>query len=261
MTLAPHLRRILGLLLLHLAAAAIAEQVHVKYPQGSMHAFMVLRGEDGKAVGVGDWDQKLKGGEISSHLKFRFDDGSIYEDTTIFTQRGVFRVLTDHLLESGPLFKDPVEVWTDCRSGEVKVRRSKDGKDKVTRHHLEIPADLTNGITSTILENLSDGSHTLTMLVASPNPRIVKLIVSPRNEEDEFSIENTKYKTKSYSVHIDIGGVAGVIAPLVGKQPADTQVWFFKGDVPIFLRSVGPLSADAPVVQIELSGPVWPHGK
>ncbi|HTZ98615.1 MAG TPA: hypothetical protein VMB18_19590 [Terriglobales bacterium] len=262
MTFAPHSRGIFfSLLVLHLSVLASGEQIPVKFPQGSIHAFMVLRSEEGKAIGVGDWDQKLHSGQLSSHLKFRFDDGSIYEDTTTFTQKGVFRVLSDHLLESGPTFKDTMEVWTDCRSGQVKVRQSKDGKDKdkVTTQHLNIPADVANGILSILLANLADGAkHTLSMVVAAPKPRIVKLVVSPQSE-DEFSIQKTQYKAKTYLVHIDIGGVAGAVAPLVGKQPQDTRVWVLKADVPIFLRSVGPLSAGAPVIQIDLAGPTWPE--
>jgi hypothetical protein len=260
MTFVPHFRGIfLSLLCLHLSVLASGEQVPVKYAQGSIHAFMVLRSEDGKAIGVGDWDQKIHGGQLSSHLKFRFDDGSIYEDTTIFTQQRVFRVLSDHLLESGPLFKDPLEVWTDCRSGQVKVRQSKDGKDKITSHNLKIPADVANGILSILLANLADGAkHTLSMVVAAPKPRIVKIVVSPQSE-DEFSIQNKKYTARTLLIHIDIGGVAGAVAPLVGKQPQDTRVWVLKADVPIFLRSIGPLSADAPVIQIELAGPAWPN--
>jgi hypothetical protein len=252
------LRTILSaLLLLGLTLYADAEQIRVKYPQGSLHAFMILRSEDGKAIGVGDWDQKLQGREVSSHLKLRFDDGSIYEDTTIYSQRSAFRILSDHLLESGPIFKDPVEVWIDSRSGQVKVRQARDGKDEVTTHRLNIPGDLTNGIIPTVIGNLPDSSqHTFSMLVATPKPRIVKLVVTPQ-PEDAFSIQTSKYKAKTYQVHIDIGGVAGAVASLVGKQPPDTHVWVLKGDIPIFLRSVGPLSPDAPVVQIELSAPMW----
>jgi hypothetical protein len=218
---------------------------------------MLLRNEDGKPIGVGDWDQKIHGGQLSSHLKLRFDDGSVYEDTTVFTQQQLFRVISDHLLESGPIFKDPIEVWTDCRSGQVKVRQSKDGKDKITTQRLNIPADLANGVLFILLENLPDASrHTVSMLVATPKPRIVKLTISPQ-ADDTFSIHNTKYQAKTYLIHIDIGGVAGAVAPLVGKQPADTHVWLAKADVPIFLRSIGPLSSDAPAVQIELAAPTW----
>jgi hypothetical protein len=40
----------------------------------------------------------------SSRVFFRFKDGSMYDDTAIFSQRGSFRLLSDHLVEKGPSF-------------------------------------------------------------------------------------------------------------------------------------------------------------
>ena len=31
---------------------------------------------------------------------------------------------------------------------------------------------------------------------------------------------------------VDIGGLSGLVAPLVGKQPPDSHVWILDGDVP-----------------------------
>jgi hypothetical protein len=240
------------------SAASAAEPVHVKYVEGSLHAFMILRTEAGKAVAVGDTEQTVQGSRVTTHLKFRFDDGSIHEETTVFSQRGVFRVLSDHLIESGPAFKDPIEVWVDCPSGQVKVRETKDGKDKISTQHMEIPADLANGIVPTLIKNFSDDAQrTLTMLVATPKPRIVKLVIYP-SSEDTFSVEKTGYKAAIYLLKIDIGGIAGAVAPVVGKQPPDTHIWVLKGAQPIYLKSVGPISADNTVWQIELASPVWP---
>ena len=35
--------------------------------------------------------------------------------------------------------------------------------------------------------------------------------------------------------HIDLGGLAGLVAPLIGKQPPDTQVWVLEADAPAFI--------------------------
>ena len=59
---------------------------------------------------------------------------------------------------------------------------------------------------------------------------------------------------------IKIGGVAGVIAPIIGKQPADTHVWIMQGDAPAFVKSEGPLAPDGPIWRIELASPAWPAG-
>ena len=48
-------------------------------------------------------------------MRFRFKDGSIYEETTVF--------LSDHVLQKGPTFQKPMETQIDAASGEVTVRQ------------------------------------------------------------------------------------------------------------------------------------------
>ena len=95
------------------------------------------------------------------------------------------------------------------------------------------------------------------MLVATPKPRLVKLVISPLGE-DVFSVGGSAAKAMRYAVRVDIGGISGVIAPLIGKQPPDTHVWMIDGKAPGFLKSEGPLFQDGPVWRIELASPVWP---
>ena len=61
-----------------------------------------------------------------------------------------------------------------------------------------------------------------------------------------------------YVLKVEIGGVAGVLAPIVGKQPPDSHVWIATGEVPVFVRAEQPLYAGGPVWRIELAGPTWP---
>jgi hypothetical protein len=249
-------RAVLGISFL-LPRASAAEPIPVKYVEGAIHGFVTLRTETGKAIAVGDLDQTVKGARVTTNLKFRFHDGSVYAETTIFSQRGAFRLLSDHLIESGPAFKRQMEVWIDCRSGQVRVRETKNGKDDVTNQHVDLPADLANGMVEVLVKNLpEDGQRTVSMLAATPKPRIVKLAVTPDGEE-AFSIEGMKYSAKRYVGKIEIGGVAGVVAPVVGEKPPDIHFWIFKGESPVVLKSVGPLSADTPVWQIEMASPVW----
>ena len=64
-----------------------------------------------------------------------------------------------------------------------------------------------------------------------------------------------------YVVKVEIGGVSGLLAPLLGKQPPDTQVWILPGEAPAFVKSEGPLYLGGPLWRIELTSPVWPRGK
>lgn len=60
-----------------------------------------------------------------------------------------------------------------------------------------------------------------------------------------------------YVLKVDVGGVAGVIAPIVGKQPPDSHVWIATGDVPALVRAEQPFYAGGPLWRIELASPTW----
>ena len=58
---------------------------------------------------------------------------------------------------------------------------------------------------------------------------------------------------------IAIGGIAGLVAPILGKQPPDIHLWILTDDVPAFVKSEGPLYMGGPIWRIELASPVWPQ--
>lgn len=97
------------------------------------------------------------------------------------------------------------------------------------------------------------------MLVATPKPRLVKLEISPIGE-DSFLIGGSPAKAMRYAIKIDIGGISGAIAPIIGKQPPDIHVWMIGGKAPGFLKSEGPLYEGGPIWRIELASPIWPKG-
>jgi hypothetical protein len=48
--------------------------------------------------------------------------------------------------------------------------------------------------------------------------------------------------------------VTGVVAPVLGKAPADVLVWVLEGEAPALIREVGQLEAGGPIVSIEVVG-------
>lgn len=95
------------------------------------------------------------------------------------------------------------------------------------------------------------------MLVMTPKPRIVKLTVDSRGEEP-FSVVGTSEKAIHYEIKIELGGVTGVVAPLVGKAPPNIQVWVIGGQAPTLIREQGPVYPEGPLMTIELASPAWP---
>jgi hypothetical protein len=98
------------------------------------------------------------------------------------------------------------------------------------------------------------------MLVSTPKPRIVKLKISSA-EQNSFYIGGSAEKATHYIIKIDIGGVTGVAAKVVGKQPPPVHLWIAAGKTPIFLKSEGALFEDGPIWRIETASPAWPKAK
>jgi hypothetical protein len=241
--------------------ALSAEPVAVRYTEGVVHGFLVLRTLDGTAIADGDLIQVDRGDRVTSRLVFHFKDGSVNEETAVFTQREHFRLLSDHLVQKGPAFPQPLDMSIDCASGQVTVRYANDhGDQKVEAVRLDLPADLANGMILTLLKNVGAGAppSTVSMLAATPKPRLVKLAIATAAEEP-FSTGSTARKASHYVVKVEIGGIAGLLAPLLGKQPPDSHVWILGGEAPAFVKSEAPLYLGGPLWRIELVSPVWPR--
>ena len=61
-----------------------------------------------------------------------------------------------------------------------------------------------------------------------------------------------------YEIKIQIGGIAGLVAPMVGKAPPNIQIWVVGGQAPVFVKERGPIYAEGPVMTVEQTSPVWP---
>jgi hypothetical protein len=131
------------------------EPVAVKHTEGIVHGFLALRTLEGATIANGDLIQLARGTRVTSRLTFRFKDGSLHDETAVFSQRGRFQLISDHLVQKG--------------------------------------------------------------------------------------------------------GISGVLAPLLGKQPPDSHVWILGGDAPAFVRSEQALYLGGPTWRIELVSLVWPR--
>jgi len=234
---------------------AIAEPVTVRYAEGLVHGFVELQTLGDKTIAWGETTQIVRGDRVTSRMVLRFTDGSLYDETTIFSQRGTFRLVRDHLVQKGPAFKQSMDRIIDSSNNEVTVRdKDKDGSERVRTDRLELPPDLANGLLFTVVKDIPSGAPgtTLSMVATTPKPRIVKLEITPQGS-DPFSVGNIKRTATCFVVKIKVGGVAGIIAPLFGKQPPDLHIWVVESEAPGFVRFEGPLEADGPVWRIQMA--------
>jgi hypothetical protein len=238
---------------------AQADPMPVRYVQGSFHGFLELRSEGGVVVASGDSLQFLHGDRITTETIFHFKDGSVDDETTVYTQHRTFHMISDRHIQKGPSFPHPMDVLIDAASGEVTTRSmDKDGKEEVKTDHMNLPPDLANGLIPIVVENMrpAEQGMTVSMVVMTPKPRLVKMVISNLGEEN-CTIAGLGRKASHYQIKIDLGGVAGVVAPLVGKAPPNIEIWTIRGLAPTFARELGPLYAEGPMMTIQLASPVW----
>jgi hypothetical protein len=243
------------------STALMAESVAVRYKEGVAHGFLVLRTPDGKTIADGESTQVSQGDRVTTHMWFKFKDGSVYDQTTVFSQRGKFHLLSDHVVQKGPAFRRRLETTIDATRGEVTVRYTDEhNQEKVITKHLELPTDVANGIMFTLLKNVQPDvpMTTVSYVAATPKPRLVKLEMIQQGLKP-FSIGSQSHKALLYSIKVNIGGLTGAIVSLMGKRPPDTQAWVLTGEAPAFARADGPLFGEGAIFRMEVAFPaVWP---
>ena len=241
------------------SCAVEAAPIRVRLIEGNLRCFLALRSLDGTAIAYGEVSQKPTGNLIESRTILRFKDGSLYDESATFSQKGVFRLESYRLVQHGSSCPT-LEVSFDRKSGQYKAKSQadKDGKQKVASGKFEMPADLYNGMALILLKNLPGGAGaTVHMAVFTPEPRVIDMEWSWEGE-DEVLLGGRAMKTMRSLVKLKIGGLTGVIASVVGKSPPDLRYWLVTGDVPAFVRFEGAMFLNGPVWRLEITTPDWP---
>jgi hypothetical protein len=240
-----------------------ADPVVVRHVEGLVHGFLSLRSPEGAMLAYGDLIQDARVGRVTSRLVYHFNDGSLQDETAVFSQRSHFLLISDHLVQKGPAFERPLDMMIDRPTGHVVVRyKNEHGEEKIEGEHMDLPPDLANGLIITLLKNVRRDAlpPSVSLVAATPKPRLVKVTMAVAGTEP-FSVAGSARKATHYVLKIDIGGIAGLVAPLVGKQPPDSHVWILEGEAPAFVRSQAPTFMGGPVWQTDLVSPVWPRGR
>jgi len=150
-------------------------------------------------------------------------------------------------------------MTVDVPTGEVTWREVKDHKSEVKSEHIELPPDLMNGMMPLTVENFPQKTPELKVsyVVATSKPCVVTLSIKP-DGEDRALVGGIDRRANRFNLHVEIGGVAGMIAPAFGKQPSDTKLWIMDGDVPTLVKMEGALYDKGPIWTMVLTSPAWP---
>lgn len=233
--------------------ALTAEPIHVRYVQGTSHGFAALKTLDGVTIATGEATQTVSRGLVTSRLTFRFKDGSIDDDVTVFTQQGVIRLVSDHHIQRGPSFPKPIDFLIEMATGDLTFK-AEDGT--VSKEHMDLPADVSNGLPPNLLLNISPTTPETKIAYVAPGkkPRLVHLSIKPTGSLS-FHAGALHRKATDFTLHVELGGVSGIVAPIIGKEPSDYHIWIQAGVPPVFVREEGPLYEGGPIWRIEQVSP------
>lgn len=237
--------------------------IPVRFVEGTLHGFLVLSTVDGAVIASGDLRQTRTNNGVENRTVFHFKDGSLSEETVVFTQERVFSMKTYQLLQRGPAFTEDTEISLDGASGKylVKTRAHKDSEEKALDGAIELPPNVYNGMVFTVAKNLPSGkSATVHFVAFTPAPRLIQLELIPAGEQ-KVLIGGVAKSAVHYVLHPQLGTWLKFVTRLLGRMPSDNHVWILAVQVPAFVRFEGPLFMLGPVWRIELTSPDWPHAK
>jgi hypothetical protein len=238
--------------------SATAAPVKVRFPEGVSQGFLVLRSLDGQKRADGELRQTSVGGErLVSRLVFRFLDGSLHDETVVFSQKPVLTLVSYTLLQQGPSFPSKLHASFERKTRSYTVRSQKNGQEteQVFTGELDLPPDVYNGLTVMVLKNLSpDRMETIHFVAFMPEPELYEVeIVSGKKETIQAG--TLRKQSRQYELKPKLSTMTRFLAKLFGKTVPTYHVWILTDDIPAFVRFEGPLATGGPPWRIEGTQP------
>ena len=244
---------------LSVPAWVAAKSVAVSYAEGAAHGYLGLHNASGGNIAHGELLQTVRGNLVESRLVFRFKDGSLFDETTTFSQRRVFKLQKYRLIQRGPSFPEELDIKMDRKSGRYRVRSraGPDQSEEVTAGRLAIPLDAYNGLIGTLLKNLPARKSTTVRIVAfTPEPELITLALRPEAKEPVRVGDVLKTATR-WVLEPQIDGMVHFFGKVLGQLPDEFRYrfWIIHDKIPAFARFEGPLHLMGPVWRIEVVSP------
>ncbi len=238
-----------------------AAPIPVRFVEGVSHGFLVLRTLKGELIAPGELIQVTRGRDVDSRMIFHFKDGSVFDETVVFSQDRVFTMQSYHLVQRGPVFPEDTEVHLERDSGKYRVttKSHKNGKEKVIQGTLNLPLDVYNGMVLTVAKNLlKDARETVHFVAFMPKPMLIQVKIWPAGEH-KVMVGDLEKSAIHYIFRPKLSSWLTYFARLFGRTPPDYHAWILTDEVPAFVRFEGPLYTTGPVWRIELLSPSWPE--
>lgn len=131
-------------LILAAVSPMAADPVRVRHVRGLLHGFIVPKDSDDKVLASGTVTQMPSGSRVTMITSLHLKGGSLYEETSVLSQRRTFQLLSYKQVQKGPAFKvSETTLSFETSTGRVTVLYAdRDGKEKAVSDHLFLPPDL-----------------------------------------------------------------------------------------------------------------------
>jgi hypothetical protein len=240
-------------------AAGHAAEVEVRHQEGVTRGFLVVRTSAGEIVAEGDLLQRARPEGVESRLVFRFRDGSVFDETVLFSQRRVFTMLRYRLEQRGPTFPEALQVSLERDRDQARGRyaataRRHGEEEERAGGEIDLPLDTYIGMATLLLRNLGTAATTVHTMAFTPKATLLQLELAPEREESIAAGERHVPATR-YVLKPKLGMLRGAVAALIGKTPADYRCWIATAGLPAFVAIDGPLFPGGPIWRIETVSP------
>ncbi len=237
---------------LALLASLNAAGVEVRWIEGTLRGFPVVRDAEGRQIGDGTLTQYIEDGKLHAQGIFDLRDGRRVREETVLDQRARLRQLFWSWKETQG---DEVlrEFSVDLTTGHATARkRTGDGVD-TWDEHLDDTKDAFVGVgfmyaVKNLTERLDRGEKIqLTAVVFTTKPRTVTVSIS-RDQVGELSMGGRRLGAERFVIHPEVPWIARLFV----KAP-DQYLWYYRPAPPAFLRADIPLAEPSdPTIRIEL---------
>ena len=94
------------------------------------------------------------------------------------------------------------------------------------------------------------------MLAFTPKPYRLDTTLRAEGKDKFFAGDVARTATR-YLLKMELRGVTGVVASILGKDPPQVRYWISTGAAPGFVKFEGPMFLNGPRWRVELTGPRW----
>lgn len=243
------------LVLLNTPAEAIPVEVRLK--EGVTQGYLSVSVPGGARIAEGEVSQVATGADrLVSRMVLRFNDGSRYNETVIFSQKKFFRLLRYSVDQKGPSFPQDLHFDLDGGTGAYTILEGPASKENSPRTGtLELPPDVYNGMTVMVLKNLPESGQASFHIVSVDQEPTLYPVVVRAVDVDAVKTGNRKGEAVHYVLQPTVKWLKRTLAWLFSKTIPEYHFWLITHDVPAFTKFEGPLSSGGPIWRIEQISP------